>query len=411
MADTDTPNESSLMTTTGIDSLVEYLKTHGETDESVLATQLKVSVQVIEGWASVLEKASIAKIVYKLGKMYVSPMAQTSPEAATIASALDIRKQQTESELVDQGKLLEEVDKRLNDLNETFKSIDKVFKKDSGTLKKDLDELTIIERDIDRHFSSLRNKKEHIDNMAKSLDKEIGSLQEMSQKIYSFNLGTEDANKLIDDIKRKINAISSIANEVEGSFEREVSEKRKQISQLKASINEEVKVLNDALDQQHVQIDEAKRLERLAKLNADNIKIYITKERALLINDLETAKLLVDREYPLAEERFNKLENTIKEVRKSFGELGSFDEQLKGMKERLREIMKEKQELASQIIIMKAQLKAISDMPKSQIEKKKLELNELGKGVAKASNLISELSTKTADVKKDAQALAEGKKK
>ncbi|MDE1850504.1 MAG: hypothetical protein KGH54_01770, partial [Candidatus Micrarchaeota archaeon] len=154
------------LTTTGIDALVDYLNKNGETEESKLAEELKVSEKVIEDWASVLEKASIVKITYKIGKMFVSPLSVSNVDVASYKNTLDTKKQSVETELMAQVNVLQEFDRRISNLSKIASSADASFKKNSGQVKKDLDELERIQREVEKHYGSIKMEKDRVDKIA-----------------------------------------------------------------------------------------------------------------------------------------------------------------------------------------------------------------------------------------------------
>src|SRR5271157_3411176 len=100
--------------TTCIDDLVKYLNEHGESDANALANALNVSESIISTWADVLEKARIVKINYKLGKMFISPMAMTKEGVEVARKTVEVKKGVAETELVAQINMINQINTRLD---------------------------------------------------------------------------------------------------------------------------------------------------------------------------------------------------------------------------------------------------------------------------------------------------------
>jgi hypothetical protein len=60
--------------TTPIESLIDYLYAHGETNSFVLAATFNVNEKVIGTWADALEAAQMIKVVYKFDQMFLAPI-------------------------------------------------------------------------------------------------------------------------------------------------------------------------------------------------------------------------------------------------------------------------------------------------------------------------------------------------
>jgi hypothetical protein len=78
--------------TTPIESLIDYLYAHGETNSFVLATTFNVNEQVIGAWADALEAAKMIKVVYKFDQMFLSPIVETGNRDATLSNSMQVKK-------------------------------------------------------------------------------------------------------------------------------------------------------------------------------------------------------------------------------------------------------------------------------------------------------------------------------
>ena len=68
--ETPVPGEDD-QATTKIDALYEYIKKHGKSDITTVASSIGVAPNIIEGWAKVLENGRLVKISYAVGNFHV----------------------------------------------------------------------------------------------------------------------------------------------------------------------------------------------------------------------------------------------------------------------------------------------------------------------------------------------------
>ena len=103
--------------TTQIDELVSYLKAHGETSITDLSKALVVGESTLNDWASILEKAGMVKVVYKAGRMFLSPVeATTSESGENVSRIIQAEKEDIQSEVNSQQALLNQITSRINSL-------------------------------------------------------------------------------------------------------------------------------------------------------------------------------------------------------------------------------------------------------------------------------------------------------
>jgi len=374
------------ITTTGIDALVEYLNAHGETDESHLAAELQVNEKVIEDWASVLEKASVVKISYKVGKMFVSPLTLSNVDVKTYKSSLDARRQGAETELVAEMNVIQEMEKRISNISRVVQAADDAFKKDGGQLKKDLDELDRIQKESERHYNGVKLEKERIDKISETLSTEMMALEEIATKIKGFNAGEGDVKGVIDDVKEKMKRYEELTKDFIKGYDLMVRQKRDEIIKIHDETRNEMKSLQEALERQMRQLQENERLGKYAKHESERLKSEAERDRIAILNNLDKAKQGVNSALPLADKKMGDITAKIAELRKNFGELTNLNDNLNTFRDEVAKVRAQQQDLYKQAESIRGELKALEYAKSSDVDK----TTELAKISGKIANIKRE---------------------
>jgi len=395
------------LTTTGIDALVDYLNKHGEMEESKLAEELKVSEKVIEDWSSVLEKANIVKITYKIGKMFVAPLSVSNVDVASYKNTLDMKKQSVETELMAQVNVLQEFDRRISNLSKIASSADASFKKNSGQIKKDLDELERIGREVEKHYGSIKMEKDRVDKISTTLDTEMHALEEMAGKIQSFSTGQADVKGVVNDIKEKMKRYEEAVRGLDSDFEKVVGEKRSQLRQMHDGIYSEMKSLEEAVQRQANQLGENEKLEKYAKKESVRLKHDAEKDKTAIENNISNVKQGIDRLYPLAEGKVKSITDRVMALKKEFGEIANINEQLASLNTKLAEIRKEQDSMMKEANLLKGEIKSVDLLKGSDVEKS-VQTEGIEKKVFKLGGKTKELDAKMKKAKDDLDAVSGG---
>ncbi|MDE1827802.1 MAG: hypothetical protein KGH65_01435 [Candidatus Micrarchaeota archaeon] len=393
------------LTTTGIDALVDYLNKHGEMEESKLAEELKVSEKVVEDWASVLEKANIVKITYKIGKMFVAPLSVTNVDVATYKNSLDLKKQSVETELVAQMNVLQEFDRRISNLSKIAASADVSFKKNSGQVKKDLDELERIGHEVEKHYGSIKMEKDRVDKISSTLETEMRALEEMAGKIQNFSTGQSDVKGVVSDIKEKMKRYEESVRGLDQEFERMIVDKRAQLRQMHDGIYSEMKSLEEAVQRQANQLGENEKLEKYAKRESARLKHDAERDKTAIENNISNVKQGIDRLYPLAEGKVKSITDKVALLKKDFGEIANLNEQLGALNTRLAEIKKEHESILKEANLLKGELKSVDMLKGSDVEKV-VQVGEIEKKVSKLGGRTKGLDAKMKTSKQDLDRLS-----
>jgi hypothetical protein len=141
--------------TTTIDDLVKYLKEHGETESSKLASELKVSEGIIEIWADALEKAGITKISYKVGKMFVAPVTSLAGGIEEVKKTVELKRGIAEAEIEAQVKLVNDVTAKIEEFKRYQSSAEEAYKNRAGEIKTALDSINRLDSQLETAYKRL----------------------------------------------------------------------------------------------------------------------------------------------------------------------------------------------------------------------------------------------------------------
>ncbi|MGC8586835.1 MAG: hypothetical protein ACP5K9_00905 [Candidatus Micrarchaeia archaeon] len=380
--------------TTGIDALVEYIKTHGESDSATLASAMNVSETVIEEWAGILEKAGIVQITYKAAKMYVSPVEVSREHVEELQHSVEVKKSTLESDIMAQNRLLGDISSRLDALNKFIADADALFKSRSKTAHADLDEIDKLQSEISKHYNEIKSKKDYIDKASQTIGKESGALIERSNRIRDFDIGIEAANKSIEDAKSKVMLAESMIKELPKKFDAMVNENRKMLNEIMESAMHELNNVNEALDAQKKMLEESVKAVENYKRDAERIARDEERHREALVDSFAKAKSEASQLYLLSEKKFNDANKLLLEMKSSFGELASMHESIEKIKNEIAELSKEKELLAAELKKLSDENSAIRALGPYDAAKKRAQIETLSKR-------FTSISSRTAKLKKN----------
>jgi len=383
--------------TTGIDALVDYLKAHGESDSSALASAMGVSETVIEEWAGILEKAGIVQITYKAAKMYVSPIAVSKEHVEELQHAVEIKKSTLESDIMAQQRLLGDLSSRLDALNKFVANADATFKNRSKTAQADLAKIDKLQSEISKHYSEIKSKKDYIDKASQTIGKESGALIDRSSRIKEFDTGIEAVNKSLEDAKSKVRLAESMINELPKKFDAVVNENRRMLKELMKSALDELNSTSEALDAQRKLLEENARLIENYKREADKVVREEERHREALIDSFAKARQEAEQLYLLAEKKMNDANKLLSEMKAGFGELASIHENIEKIRNEINELSKERESLMDDFKKLSEENSAIKALSPSDAVKRSVQIETLSKKFAETSSRVAKLNKKVND--------------
>ncbi len=385
--------------TTSIDDLVKYLNEHGETESSVLASELKVGENIINTWAEVLEKAQITKINYKMGKMFVSPMVITKESVEAAKKTVELKKDVAETELLTQISMINQVNARLDEFKRFVSGAESTFKTKAGTIKEAIDEIDKLNARVDGSYKKLKDKKVYIDTLSSNIDKETLKLEEKSKSAEGISGRDSDSKRVIADIRSKLDDSETRLRDLRVNFNSALEEERKGSNDMLDGIKSENSKLREMLKQQEKEVQDYASFLESYKKESDAAKRQIIKERNKMLDDIarsgdETRKVFRD-----ADKRVADTKKMLAEMKSQFGGYSELSDKLNNIKTSIDEIEKKKGALQKDFDALGDQLRVLSTLEQSRVAEKTVKMGQVNQKIADAAKRVDEIASETEAVK------------
>ncbi len=394
------------ITTTGIDTLVAYLKEHGESDTITLGNVLKIDEKIIEQWANILERANIIKISYRIGKMFVAPIAATREESIKLKKEVEVKRDILESKLNTQTMLLNQVADKVEALSKLTTEAEVVFKSKAGTVKAHLDYLSKLEQETNTQFVKIKGQKDQIDKMAGTLEKEIRALEDRAVKVKNFELNASDEEKVIKDLRSKLLFIEESTKQVLVDFNATMAKQRKLVNQVVQSMNIETNAVKDIFEQQEKEFAASRREQLAYKKSAEALKKELAKRREAIISEAERAKQTISVYFVDAQHNMNGVDEKLKEMRDKFGGIAELDKRLFDINNALNDIRKEKESINTELNSISAEMHALDALSAEGTETRSIKLNNMMDKVEKTVPEIDKMKKQTDKMREDIDSMS-----
>ncbi|MGA3020729.1 MAG: hypothetical protein ABSD68_02155 [Candidatus Micrarchaeales archaeon] len=392
--------------TTCIDDLVKYLNEHGESDANTLANALNVSESIIGTWSDVLEKAHIVKVNYKLGKMFVSPIAMTKEGASVAKKMIEVKKGVAEAELVAQVNMINQINMRLDEFKRYVIGAEGAFKNKAGEIKEVIDQIDKLGMQVDGSYNKLRNKKNYIDALSQNLDKEMQKLEQKAKAVEIMGGRDAESRSIILDVKAKLDDSEDRIKTLNNNFNATLEESRKSFSELFEGIRIENRVLRDMIAQQEKQIQDYTSFLTSYKKESDSIKRKAAKDKVKMLDDIAKASDETRKVYGTAEKEVNEVRKKLFEMKSKFGGYADLSDKVNGIKNSINSISKQKDDLQKELDEIREQLRAIELLSESNMAQKEMNVDKVEKKMTDTSKKALMLKKDEDDVRKDIDEMA-----
>jgi myosin heavy subunit len=352
--------------TTSIDSLVNYLNEHGETDTTTLATFLKVSERTVADWAGILEKAGMIKISYKIGKMYLSRVAKAGVSAEVEKSIREIKKKNITDEISAQQIMLNNITAKVETYSKTVTDAENIFKEKAGTAKETLGKLTSLENEMNKVYSDINTKKQNVESAIDKLEQEMAALQKDSSEIGNFSHDMGGAIELMQDILKRAGAVRTGVEQANKDLDAVVEEHRKRLRKMDLDIRSEILSLQDMINNESRKIHKYERLVEDYKRKAYETSQRINKTRTEILDSAIKDKENALRIYNAADAEAKKLQQSITNMKSSWGVLSSFNDSLNGVNSGIAELLREVADMRKALDDLSREVTAEKDLDNDQ---------------------------------------------
>ncbi len=429
MADAAAPE-----TRTSIDSMIELLRSKGKMELSQISETLDVDQNIIENWAKVLEKGSLVKISYEVGKMFVTPSGFTQEQETSAKTEM-----QTKTSAIESAASAEMLS--LDTLSDTLKGIRASV---SAAEKLESDQMPQMRKaiaQIDSIYSSVDQRTRAIDQMAKRANELYDSINKRATDLASriSQIEAVSTGKGVDEAKRGLAQIMSDASEIDKQIALMGKSAGDSINRLRQEMEEQMKQLRQQMDSNRREID-AKMKEYSSMLSESERDLRgrvkaagsIAQESSEFEREKEKIKRRIsdimvefNDAYAKTRDEINRskveldatsksLLDQIEFIRKSFGDAASIDDSITRAKSELTsiesEIAAQKQEVSgilSQVRNVQStgeldKKKAAIDGMKGRADKAVSNVGNIRKRIKKASDEVEEIGKKEEQDQKEA---------
>lgn len=367
--------------TTTIDSMVELIKAKGKIDVTSIAVALDISPAVVEDWARVLESGNMVKITHEVGKMFVAPMNVGKEEAEEMQKKLEMQ-MGTLNERLDVEKLtLDKITDSIKKISSATQEVDKEFEKGAPGIHKALSEIAKLEKEAEKNSDELIKIKNKAASDYELVNKKFS---ELSSKMASLTSGEFNVNLTAN--QQKVEAAVASAHAKLGEIDAMRKEKDRALDELRKSMQEEMKKLNDQVSE----------FSKSANKEFDDTKKAVEEQIKLMHDQINEHKKAFQELHDLSENE-KKITNTIKEDNARFNDL--YNKINKEMDNLVKSLEGKKKESDAQISAMKEKFGQASEIfdtierTKNDTEEASKRVAELSKELTKISEQLSALST------------------
>ena len=227
---------------TNIDAFVKYLQEHGETESSAIASSLGVSEKNVEEWAKVLESSKMAKITYKLGKMFVSKVSAMEGSSSEAKQMVEVKKTILDSEVSAELGDITRLEERMKEFNKVVAASENILNSNSANIREALNRISKLQSEAAKSFGAIKGNKDEIDGFSKEIDDLLSKLSRDPSLGGIVEKGN-NSKILIEDIRTRIRAYEEGLANLMKSYDDGVREERRKLVEFSKSAREEIEAL------------------------------------------------------------------------------------------------------------------------------------------------------------------------
>ncbi len=354
---------------TNIDAFVKFLNDHGETEGSVIAASLGVSERNVEEWAKILERSNIAKITYRMDKMFIAPVEKEEAVSAELKQISEVKraivKREIDVQLVDLGGLT----KKIDELNRAVSKSEGVLNSNAGKVKEALEKIERIRKHAEDSFGKIRGRKDELERFSQELDGMIKSLSQ-GPGTLSVTQNKNNVNIAIEELKAKIQTLEQGNSDLVKNYEKGVKEGRERIIEFSKNAKGEIAALKGLLSDERKSLVDYDKTFKNYLADSAKAKQMVERNKAVLSGRMKEVRKEIDDAYEAAEKEVGEVGSVLSNAREG---LAGFDE----IKTKLDGIKKEIDDAEARIGEIRGQIETLSRrLKESAVSKGKMKEEE-----------------------------------
>lgn len=385
---------------TNIDAFVKFLNEHGETESTVLAATLGVSERNIEEWAKILERSKMAKITYKLGKMFVAPI--NAPEKSTTEAKqiAEVKKEILGSEIVGQLGEVNRLSQKVDEFNKFVANSENVMRTNSVTIRDTLSKINKLQSEVNVSFNNIKEKKVEVEKFSEELRGMLANLSNSANMKSVASTGNANAKAVVEDLRTKIRVFEESNDQMLASYDKSVKQQRAKIIDFNKSIKKEIDSLKGILSDEERSLQVYEKNLKSYTDESDRMKKRLEKNKTSMLDSMEKTKNDIDTLYSTADRETKKINEILANASKGLEGFNDLMKRMADIKNGAALINREISELRIQLELLQEQLKTAESMGKEKSDQKKAIIEGVDRATQETSKKIGNATSRIERLKK-----------
>ena len=389
---------------TNIDAFVKYLNEHGETDSTVLAQAMGVGERNIEEWAKILESSKMAKITYKLGRMFIAPVNSNSGGSAEAKQTEEVKKAVVGSEIDAQLRDTERILHRIDEFKKNISASESVIDENSATIKKTLDKIESLRNEALKSYGEIKRKKEEIEKFSDEIGSMLDTLSGVTE-LTKIETTRKNAETLTEDIRKKIEAYQKNIIDMTKTYDQGVKEQRKNLLEFIKNTKEEIGLLKDMLNEENNELKRFDSTYKKYKQEAEKAKKTVENDKKELIDKTSKSKSNLDNIFNETEQEWKNMDQILSKANSGISGFVEMQNKIGDIRKEIEEAEKNTNEIRAQIESLSQRIKMVGSTSNPETKSK---IEKVDSEAIDTSKKIKDQENKLAGIKKDIDEL-EGK--
>lgn len=339
-------DEKGVFTT--IDAFVKYINEHGETEGSVLAAQLGVSERNVEDWANILEKSKAARIVYKLGKMYVSPVTDKTATTSEAKQVAEVRREIAKEDVLAQAAELNRLTEKITDFNKYVGISEGILRSNSKEIKKVLDRINALQNEAAASFNRIKGKKDEVEKFSAGLDGMISKIAGGALP-QGEPASAESGRAILEDVKAKMRMLEDSNAQMLKAYDEEVGGQREKLLSFNREMQREIKVLKEKLGEEEAGIRNYEGAVKSYDDERGRMKQQVERSRVEILDSVSRSREEIGSVYSAAAKELERVNAVLGEARQGLGGYVEMSNKLAEIKGDIADLTKEAAGIKEQI--------------------------------------------------------------
>jgi len=393
---------------TNIDAFVKYLKEHGETEGSVIAGSLGVSERNVEEWAKILENSRMAKIVYKLGRMYVAPAEELAASTSESRQMAEVKKTIISSDINSQVAYTTRLAERIEEFNKAVVASDNVINTNAATIRERLSRLSKLQNEAASSFNEIKSRKETIDKFSQELGGMIATLS--SGAAVPGIMENRNASKaMIEDLRSKIHLYEESTSQLIRTYDDGVREQRNKLLEFVKSSRAEIDSLKDQLREEERNFQKYEGTYKNFSNESARIRQVVDRSKVDLLDKAAKAQAQISGIYQDAEKQEKELEGILAKAKEGLAGFEELTKKLGEIKKDVADAVKENNDIRMEVEALMQQLKAADSAGRQSNAEKQENIDRIDAGTDKVSKKLEKHEGRLGRLKKKMDDMEGGK--